>query len=205
MFTGLIEYVGRVERVVDEGGVRRVRIAAPAEIAAGLRVGDSVAVSGVCLTAERVDAAGFEATAVGETLARSTLGALQAGDGVNLETPVTASRVFGGHIVQGHVDGVGKVTAWEHDANGGTLRVALPPKVYELCVEKGSIAIDGVSLTIASLCGGAEITVAIVPHTVGATIIGAYQPGTPVNVEADVIAKYVQEFVRRAQPAPSQS
>jgi riboflavin synthase len=205
MFTGLIEFVGRVERVADEGGVRRLKIGAPRDIVAGLRVGDSIAVSGVCLTAERVDGKGFEATAVGETLARTTLGALVAGDGVNLETPVTAARVFGGHIVQGHVDGVGRVTAWEHDANGGTLQVALPPKVYELCVEKGSIAIDGVSLTIASMCGGGEIGVAIVPHTVGATTIGAYRAGTRVNVEADVIAKYVQEFVRRAQAAPSQS
>lgn len=203
MFTGLIERTGRVERVADAGGVRRLRIGVPGEFAAGLRVGDSVAVSGVCLTAEAVDASAFEATAVGETLARTTLGALAAGDRVNLETPVTAARVFGGHIVQGHVDGVGRVTAWEHDDNGGTLRVALPARVYELCVEKGSVAIDGISLTIASLCGGDEITIAIVPHTMTATTIAAYRTGTRVNVEADVIAKYVQEFVRRAQGAPA--
>lgn len=204
MFTGLIESVGRVERVSDAAGVRRLRIAAPAEMVAPLRVGDSVAVSGVCLTAERVEGNAFEATMVGETLARTTLGALVTGDAVNLETPVTAARVFGGHIVQGHVDGVGRVTAWEHDDNGGTLRVALPANVYELCVEKGSIAIDGISLTIAALCGGDEIEVAIVPHTVAATTIAAYAPGARVNVEADVIAKYVHEYVRRMQPAPQE-
>lgn len=202
MFTGLIESVGRVERVADASGTRVLRIAAPFSVMETLRIGDSIAVSGVCLTAERVDAVAFEATAVGETLARTTLGQLAPGDAVNLETPVTVARVFGGHIVQGHVDGVGRVAAWEHDDNGGTLRVALPAKVYELCVEKGSIAIDGISLTIASLCGGDEITVAIVPHTVEATTIGAYAPGTRVNIEADVIAKYVHEFVRRMQPAP---
>jgi riboflavin synthase len=203
VFTGLVETVGRVERVSDHGGVRALRIAAPPGIADGLRPGDSVSVSGVCLTAERVDGGAFEATAVGETLARTTLGALAPGDAVNLETPVTAARVFGGHIVQGHVDGVGTVTAWDPDDNGGALRVALPPQVYELCVEKGSIAIDGVSLTIAALGGNGEITIAIVPHTVLATTIGGYAPGRRVNVEADVIAKYVYEFVRRAQGAPA--
>lgn len=202
MFTGLIETVGRVERVSDAARVRRLRVAAPADFTRQLRIGDSVAVSGVCLTAERVDDGAFEATAVGETLARTTLGQLAAGDPVNLETPVTTARVFGGHIVQGHVDGVGRVTAWEHDDNGGTLRVALPPNVYELCVEKGSIAIDGISLTIAALCGDDEIAVAIVPHTVTATTIGAYASGTRVNIEADVIAKYVHEFVRRMHTAP---
>ena len=203
MFTGLIEFVGRIEHVEDRGGVRRLRIASPPEIVRGLRRGDSIAVSGVCLTAEIVGGGAFEATAVGETLARTTLGALRTGDSVNLETPVTTDRVFGGHIVQGHVDGVGRVSAWESDENGGTLRVALPPRVYELCVEKGSIAIDGTSLTIASLCGDDEITIAIVPHTVTATIIGDYRRGTRVNVEADVIAKYVYEFVRRVQDAPA--
>lgn len=202
MFTGLIETVGRVERVSDAAGVRRLRVAAPADFTRQLRIGDSVAVGGVCLTAERVDDGAFEATAVGETLARTTLGQLAAGDAVNLETPVTTARVFGGHIVQGHVDGVGRVAAWEHDDNGGTLRVALPPNVYQLCVEKGSIAIDGISLTIAALCGDDEIAVAIVPHTVAATTIGAYASGTRVNIEADVIAKYVHEFVRRMQTAP---
>jgi riboflavin synthase len=204
MFTGLIEAIGRVAQVEDTGSVRRLRIVTPPEFSAALMVGDSIATSGVCLTAERVHADGFEATAVGETLARTTLGGLQPGAVVNLERPVAAARMLGGHIVQGHVDAVGRVTAWEHDAAGGTLRLALPPEVYELCVEKGSIAIDGVSLTIASLRGPYEITVAIVPHTVGATTIEGYAPGVRVNIEADVIARYVHAFVRRAQPAPSE-
>ncbi|HEX5133419.1 MAG TPA: riboflavin synthase [Candidatus Krumholzibacteria bacterium] len=203
MFTGLIETVGRVDAVSDADGVRALRVDAGDAIAAGLRPGDSVAVNGVCLTAERLDGRVFEATAVGETLARTTLGALEVGDPVNLETPVTTGRVFGGHIVQGHVDGVARVSAWDAGPNGGTLKVALPAQVYELCVEKGSIAIDGVSLTIASLAGDNEITVAIVPHTMTATTIGSYRPGSRVNVEADVIAKYVHEFVRRSQAAPA--
>ncbi len=204
MFTGIIEVVGRVASVSDSGSVRALEITAPPQIMESMRVGDSVAVSGVCLTAERLHGGAFEATAVGETLARTTLGTLRPGDPVNLETAVTVGRVFGGHIVQGHVDGTGRVVAWDFDENGGTLRVALPAGVRELCVEKGSIAIDGVSLTIASLGENEEIGVAIVPHTIAATTIGDYRPGTRVNIEADVIAKYVREFVRRMQPAPSE-
>jgi riboflavin synthase len=201
MFTGLVESVGRVASVRDENGARRLRISTPADLSAGLRTGDSVAVNGVCLTADHITADAFEATAVAETLARTTVGAFAPGDPVNLETAAAAARGLGGHIVQGHVDGVARVTGWEAGPDGGTLRLALPADVYELCVKKGSIAIDGVSLTVAAMEEDGIIALAIVPHTRSNTIIETYRPGMVVNVEADVIAKYVHAFVRRALAA----
>jgi len=202
MFTGIVEHVGHVGFVRDAGPARAVRIEAP-DLAASLRAGDSVAVNGVCLTVERADAGGFEATAVFETLARTTLGEWKGGARVNLEPAATMDRRFGGHLVQGHVDGVGRVTAFDGDEAGDrTLEVELPDDVHDLCVDKGSIAIDGMSLTIACRRGERRISIAIVPHTLRNTIAGAYRPGARVNVEADVVARYVREYVRRYQSAP---
>jgi riboflavin synthase len=199
MFTGIVETVGTVTRAEDGRGARTLRVDAPR--LAALAPGDSVAVDGVCLTVERADAGGFEATAVAETLARTTLGGFAPGTRVNLERAATMERLFGGHIVQGHIDGTGTVVEWNRDAAGGALVVDLPADVYALCVTKGSITIDGVSLTIARVAGGRRIELAIVPHTLANTTMDAYVPGRRVNVEADIVAKYVREFVKKLEPA----
>ncbi|MCI0452025.1 MAG: riboflavin synthase [Candidatus Latescibacteria bacterium] len=196
MFTGIVESVGSIARVEDSGSARRVRIEA-AEIVGSLSAGDSVSVDGVCLTVERADGRGFESTAVAETLARTTLGERGAGDRVNLERAATLARYFGGHLVQGHVDAVARVTAFDPRDEAPELVLELPEDVFALCIDKGSIAVDGVSLTIASRPGARRVAIAVVPHTIARTTMAGYAPGRRVNVEADVIAKYVREFVRR--------
>ena len=201
MFTGIIEHLGMLAAARTSGAARVLRIEVP-EIAGALKPGDSIAVNGVCLTVERGDARAFEATAVRETLERTTLGGLEPGAGVNLETAATADRLFGGHLVQGHVDGVGVVRAFDPvDAGDRTLELEVPEDVHELCVDKGSIAVDGVSLTVAKKLGAGRITIAIVPHTYTHTTVAGYRPGDRVNIEADVIARYVREYIRRYQAA----
>lgn len=195
MFTGIVETVGLIVHAEDVRGARRLRVEAKAWPDA-LAPGDSVAVDGVCLTVERADANGFDATVVAETLARTTLGEKAAGDRVNLERAATIARYFGGHLVQGHIDGVGRVVSFDVRADAPVLSIDLPESVSALCVEKGSIAIDGVSLTIAA-CAGPRVSIAVVPHTLSASTVALYTPGRRVNVEADVIAKYVRAFVRR--------
>jgi riboflavin synthase len=210
LFTGIVEAVGSIASVsTHSSGARRLRIHVPG-IAASLSPGDSMAVDGVCLTVEFADAEGFDATAVPETLSRTTLSERAAGEAVNLERAATLERYFGGHLVQGHVDGVARVVSFGADGgtDGGTdgdaagdaptLVLDLPGDVFALCVEKGSIAVDGVSLTIASLAADSRIAVAIAPYTRAHTTCAGYRPGRRVNVEADLIAKYVREFVRRA-------
>ena len=196
MFTGIIETIGSIEQVNDLKQARGLRIEAP-EIAATLSVGDSVAVDGVCLTVESCDAAAFAATAVAETLERTTLGERRHGDRVNIERAATVERFLGGHLVQGHVDATARVVSFDAEAASPVLTVEVPAGVYALCVEKGSIAIDGVSLTVARKSTENRIEVAIVPHTIGNTTMASYRAGRRVNVEADVIAKYVREFVRQ--------
>lgn len=197
MFTGIVEAVGSIARVDDGARSRRVRIEAPA-IAPSLSPGDSVAVDGVCLTVEGADARGFDATAVAETLSRTTLVDRAAGDRVNLERAATIARYFGGHLVQGHVDAVARVDSFDPRSSAPELVLELPESVFALCVDQGSIAIDGVSLTVARRSSGRRVAIAVVPHTLAHTTMAAYAPGRRVNVEADVIAKYVREFVRRA-------
>jgi riboflavin synthase len=202
VFTGIIEATGRVRSVRDTAGARRIGV--EASFTPAIAVGESVAVNGVCLTVESADAAGFDATAVPETLARTTLGELAAGDRVNLERAATLDRVFGGHIVQGHVDGVGRVVSLARAGDepaGCWLEVIVPADVHELCVEKGSIAIDGASLTIARRTDDGRVVIALVPHTLSATVAAGYAPGRRVNVEADVVARYVREYVRRIAAA----
>ncbi len=202
MFTGIVEAVGRVGSVrsVADARVFGFEVA----LASAPAIGDSVAVNGVCLTVERADARGFEVTAVAETLARTTLAELAAGDGVNVERAATLERALGGHLVQGHVDGVGRVVSLTRapgEAGGAWLDVVVPADVYDLCVDKGSIAIDGVSLTVARRGDEGRVEIALVPHTLAVTIAARYAPGRRVNVEADVVAKYVREYVRRLYPA----
>lgn len=197
MFTGIVETIGTIARAEKNGGSRRLRVEAPA-VAASLSAGDSVSIDGVCLTVERADAKGFDATAVAETLARTTLGERVAGERVNLERAATIARYFGGHLVQGHVDAVARVVSFDAESAAPALVLELPEDVFALCVDRGSIAVDGVSLTIASRASGRRVAIAVVPHTLTHTTMAAYTAGRRVNIEADVIAKYVREFVRRA-------
>jgi riboflavin synthase len=190
MFTGLVQAVGTVAGI--DGASLRVD-------ARGLELteGDSVAVNGVCLTATEVAERGFAADVVAETLSRSSLGGLNAGSRVNLELPLRASDRLGGHIVQGHVDGLGTVESLGRD---GVLRVGAPNELLRYVVEKGSIAIDGVSLTVADV-DDEGFAVALIPETLERTTLGGLQPGQAVNLEVDVLAKYVEKLAARGAPA----
>ena len=190
MFTGIVRELGLVESLEPDGGSVRLRIHAP-DTASGVALGDSVALNGVCLTATEVSDGVLTFDAVQETLRRSTLGRLEAGAGVNVEPALRAGEPLGGHLVQGHVDGVGRVRS----ADGETLEIEAPPDVLRYCVEKGSVAIDGVSMTIASL-GDGSFSVAVVPHTREVTTLGALKEGDEVNLEADVLAKYVEKLLQ---------
>jgi riboflavin synthase len=190
VFTGIVREVGKVEGVEPSGGGARVRIRAP-ETAARASVGDSISVSGVCLTAVETADGLLAFDAVPETLRRSSLGRLARGATVNLEPSLRAGDALGGHFVQGHVDGVGRVRA--SDAEG--LEIEAPPAVLRYCVEKGSIAVEGVSLTIAGVTEE-SFSVALIPHTRAATTLGALGPGDVVNLETDVIARHVERLLQ---------
>lgn len=200
MFTGIVREVGEVLSVEgDEGGIR-IRLRAPGTAAAAA-VGDSVALDGVCLTVTEVDDACLAFDAVPETLSRTALSRLVAGDPVNVEPALRAGEPFGGHIVQGHVDGVGRVRATGAEGDGVRVTVAAPPGILRYCVEKGSIAVQGVSLTVAAL-GDDAFEVALVPHTLAATTLGSLRSGDEVNLEVDVLAKYVERALSlRSRPA----
>jgi len=193
VFTGIVRERGRVvsaSRNGDGGGLE-LRVAAP-ETASRAAIGDSVSVAGCCLTAVAVADGELAFDAVPETLARTTLGQLAEGADVNLEPALRAGEPLGGHYVQGHVDGLGRVRSLE-DA---LLRLDVPPELLRYCVEKGSLAVDGVSLTIAAL-GDDSVEIALVPHTLAATTLGSLRPGAPVNLEVDVLAKYVERLSQR--------
>lgn len=189
MFSGIVAEVGTIE-VVDEG-VLRVR--APLSLRRA-KIGGSIAVNGVCLTAASIAGDVFTADVMPETFQRTGLGVLSAGSPVNLEPALGYGEEVGGHLVQGHIDGVGEVIAVETDGNARWVKVRVPDGVREYCVLKGSIAIDGTSLTIASLDGDV-VGVSLIPHTLESTIAGSYAPGTIVNIEADVLAKYVARYL----------
>jgi riboflavin synthase len=191
MFTGIVEEVG----VVDSAGDRLV-VSAP-KVSSDSEVGSSVAVSGVCLTVVDRDGDRLAFDVSSETLRRSSLGRLRAGARVNLERSVTLLTRLGGHLVQGHVDGVGEVAAMTPEPDrGARLMVTVPDALRRFMVEKGPVALDGVSLTVASLDGD-RFEVALVPFTLEATTLGAAAPGAEVNLEVDVIAKYVEGLTRR--------
>jgi riboflavin synthase len=195
MFTGIVEGTGTVAALAaaaDAGGAR-LEVDAP-WLAGQLAVGESVAVNGCCLTVAEPTAAGFAADLVAETLRRTALGGLQAGARVNLERPLPLGGRLGGHLVQGHVDGVAKVLARTPVGDGEEVRIELPSDLDRYVVEKGSIAVDGVSLTVAGV-GPGWFTVALVPHTLEVTTLGERRPGDPVQLEVDVVAKYVERLV----------
>jgi riboflavin synthase len=192
MFTGLIQDVGRVESVDAGEDGARLRIAT--SLAAEIEPGDSVAVSGACLTATTITADGFETEAMNQTLEVTSLGGLEAGGRVNLELAMKASDRLGGHIVQGHVDGVGEVSSIEEDGFARRLRVTLDPELLRYAIDKGSITLDGVSLTIADL-GESWVSVSLIPETLERTTLGDAAPGRKLNVECDVIAKHVERLM----------
>jgi len=192
MFTGLIQDVGTVRAARAEGEGRRFEL--ETRLAEILAVGDSLAVNGVCLTAEEVRAGVAAVRAVPETLARSTLGSLGTGSRVNLEPALRLSDRLGGHLVQGHVDGMGQIRAIVPRGDSREMTIEAESGLTRYVVEKGSIAVDGVSLTVAAL-GEGEFTVALVPHTLGATTLGERRAGEVVNLETDLLAKYVEKLL----------
>jgi len=191
MFTGIVRERGRVASLQQQPEGLRLEIDAP-ETASALEVGDSVSVSGACLTATAVSNGRFSVTAVAETLDRTTLGRLAPEDEVNLESATRAGDPLSGHFVQGHVDAVGRIAS----VDDGRVWVEAAPEILRYCVEKGSITVDGVSLTIAALRGDA-FEVALIPHTLEVTTLGAVEPGDEVNLEVDVLAKYVEKLIDR--------
>lgn len=200
MFTGIVEGVGKVVKIQQRGENRRITIEAPST-PKELRTGDSVAVSGVCLTALDIKPTSFSADLAPETWERTSFSGIHDGALVNLELPMKANGRFGGHIVQGHVDGVGRLIELERiaDSENWWLHIEIPSEIEKYTVFKGSITIEGVSLTVAKLEGN-RCTIAIIPHTVETTNLGSLKPGDLVNLEADLIAKYVEKMIRR-EPA----
>jgi riboflavin synthase len=200
MFTGLIETTGTVLAVEQAEGSRRITIAAPGM---ALRTGDSIAVSGVCLTAVDLEPSLFHADLAAETVARTSLSQLAPGTTVNLELPTPAGAPLGGHVVQGHVDGTGTLLNLDPIGKDWWLRVAVPAQVSRYMVEKGSIAIEGISLTIArwepGTLDGDVVSVAIIPHTYARTNLHSLIVGQPVNIEADVLIKFMEQREREAR------
>jgi riboflavin synthase len=192
MFTGLVQGTGTVVSLA----AGTLRVEAPLELSEG----DSVAINGVCLTATAVSDGGFDADVMPETLRRTALGVLVEGDRVNVELPVRASDRLGGHIVQGHVDGTGTVESLSDDGFARLLRISAPLELLRYVVEKGSIAVDGVSLTVAEV-DDEGFAIALIPETLQRTTLGAAAPGRAVNLEVDVLAKYVEKLVARGAPA----
>ena len=196
MFTGIVRELGRVTAL--EGGREGVRLVVAAPATAGATaVGDSVSVNGVCLTVTDATNGSLSFDAVPETLRRSSLGGLAPGETVNLEPALRAGEPLGGHYVQGHVDGVATIRRSDAEGDGRRLWIDVPEALRRYLVEKGSVAVEGVSLTVAELDGDG-FAVALVPHTLVATTLGAREPGDDVNIEVDVLAKYVERLVTRA-------
>jgi len=198
MFTGIITELGTVVDVLPNDNGRRLTVDAH-ETAAGLRIGESVSVNGVCLTVVGNSDETFTVEVVKESLDRTTLGELVMSSPVNLERPLIASGRFDGHIVQGHVDGVGVVASISKEGDASRIRIEVPPEVARYIVEKGSITIDGTSLTVSALneigATPAWVEVVLIPHTLAVTVFATRQPGSRVNLEVDVIAKYVERLM----------
>lgn len=195
MFTGIIEETGEIIDTRSAGDFRTIHVGG-CGVFGDLRTGSSIAVNGVCLTARSVDGHTFSAEMSRETLDRTSLGALGKGAIVNLERPMRADSRFGGHIVQGHVDGIGRIVRFDREGDAWNLDVEIPENGVRYIVEKGSIAVDGISLTVASLRGSRAFSVAIIPHTFENTNLKTARPNDPVNLEFDVVAKYVENLIK---------
>lgn len=194
MFTGIVQDLGRIERIDRRGNGARITVAT--ELAGQLEAGDSIAVSGVCVTALPNGSGSFQAELMRETLSRTSLRGVKPGAAVNLELPLRPSDRLGGHIVQGHVDGVGTVASVSDDGFARLIEVEAPEWLLHYAVRKGSIALDGVSLTVAEVRPG-SFTVSLIPETIKRTTLGQARPGALVNLEVDVLAKYVESLIQR--------
>jgi len=196
MFTGIIEEVGRVTEIRHAGGNRRLAVAAP-HLAKELKKGDSMAVSGVCLTAVEISPSSVSFDLAEETWNRTSFSRIAPGARINLELPMRADGRFGGHMVQGHVDGTGEFLSLEliPDTDNYWLRIGIPSELARYVIHKGSLSIEGISLTVADI-QGTEVKAAIIPHTVRMTNLPSLQPGDPVNLEVDMIAKYVEKMMK---------
>jgi len=193
VFTGIVEELGEITAVENLGDASRFRLRGPV-VTDGAKHGDSIAVNGVCLTVVEHEGDEFTADVMAETLDRSSLGALAVGSRVNLERPMALGARLGGHIVQGHVDGTGQILARTPSENWEIVKISLPAEITRYVVEKGSITVDGISLTVVE-AGADFFTVSLIPTTLALTTLGLKQPGDPVNLEVDVIAKYVERLV----------
>jgi len=194
MFTGIIQSVGKIAALDTRGGDASARISCGKLDMSEVNTGDSIAVSGVCLTVVEHSAAGFTADVSGETLARTTLGRLRSGDSVNLEKALTLSTPLGGHLVSGHVDGVGVVVNRREVARSVQFRIRAPEALAKYIAGKGSVCVDGVSLTVNAI-HGAEFEVNIVPHTLAETTLGTIKEDSEVNLEVDVVARYLERLM----------
>jgi riboflavin synthase len=200
MFTGIVEELGVVEALQDQGDAVRLTVRGP-HVTEDARLGDSVAVNGCCLTVAERHGETFTADVMRETLDKTSLGALEPGGRVNLERAVTATSRLGGHIVQGHVDGTGSVVRREPSEHWEVVEISLPGELSRYLVDKGSITVDGVSLTVVH-AGDDAFTVSLIPETLARTTLGSKQPGDPVNLEVDVIAKYVERLLDHQEEKP---
>lgn len=198
MFTGIVEEVGTVRSVLSAGHSGEIAIQAD-KVLEGTRVGDSIAVNGVCLTVTKLSSNGFTADVMPETLRRTNLGGLKNGSRVDLERAMAADGRFGGHIVSGHIDGTGTIVSMKREENAVWVRIETSPEILGLIIEKGSITIDGISLTVAAL-GNSYFEVSIIPHTASETILLSKKAGDIVNLENDILGKYVKRLLG-LQPA----
>jgi riboflavin synthase len=199
VFTGIVEELGEVVGIEPDGDLARIRVRGP-RVTGQASSGDSIAINGVCLTVTATGNGEFSADVMGETLARSSLGSLQPGSAVNLERPLQPDGRFGGHIVQGHVDGTGRILARTPASGWDTVRISMPAELARYVVQKGSVAVDGISLTVSAIGqdgGDAQhwFEVSLIPETLRRTTLGSKQPGAVVNLEVDLIAKYVERLL----------
>lgn len=206
MFTGIIEELGTIKSISMRGSSGQIAIRAK-KVLEGTKIGDSIAVNGICLTVVSLQKDGFTADVMAETVRRSSLSAAATGQAVNLERAMAADGRFGGHIVSGHIDGTGKIISYREEENAVWVTIETTPEIMALIVEKGSICIDGISLTVATVSDGA-FSVSIIPHTGEETTLLKKKPGDPVNLENDVVGKYVQKLLgleKNTEPQPRQS
>jgi riboflavin synthase len=198
MFTGIIEELGTIQTLTQARDGARIIVHAPT-ILSDAKIGDSIAVNGVCLTVVEKTVTTFAADISAETLRRTSLKQIRTGSKVNLERPMTPNARFGGHIVQGHVDAMGEFSSAKAEGDGWNVRIKFPPELGKYIVEKGSITVDGISLTVAAL-GDDWFEIAVIPHTWKVTNLSTLKPGAAVNLEVDVIAKYVERMLKPHQP-----
>ena len=199
MFTGIVQAVGKIEALTPQGGDLRLTVSTGDLPMQDVKIGDSISVSGCCLTVIAKRAHGFDADASKETLSLTTLGGLKPGSAVNLEKSLTLATPLGGHLVSGHVDGQGTVKSRREEARSVRFDIEVPPGLRRYVVHKGSICVDGVSLTVNAVKDGV-FDVNIIPHTLAHTIFGSYQPGSRVNLEVDVVARYVENLLAERGP-----